>query len=132
MQPAMPERYPNWRQVYAALTQAPQHRSDDGAADELLAIALSRLEAQTLQVLAARDRNYRAVKAYVEQPGRMPDHQTYMENSGAAGIRTFTQHSQGLYEWAVQGVIKVLRDAATRPVIISKPPEPPRRRLRGR
>jgi hypothetical protein len=63
MQPSMPERYPNWRQVYGELTQSPQHRGDNDATDELLAASLARLEAQTLQVLAAKDRNYAAVKA---------------------------------------------------------------------
>jgi len=134
MQPSMPERYPNWRQVYGELTQSPQHRGDYGATDELLAASLARLEAQTLQVLAARDRNYVAVKAYVEQEGRTPDHQAYMENAGAGSLKTFSHHSATLQELAILGVVKVLRDALSQPVIIHRPPErqPTRRRLLGR
>jgi hypothetical protein len=126
------QRPSSWRQVYGELTQSPQHRGDHGATDELLAAALARLEAQTLQVLAARDRNYVAVKAYVEQQGREADLQAYMETAGARSIRTFSHHSAALLELAILGEVKALREAVTRPVVIHKPPEPARRRLLGR
>jgi hypothetical protein len=134
MQPSMPERYPNWRQAYGELAQSPQQRGDNGATDELLAASLARLHSQTLQVLAARDRNYVAVKAVVEQEGRTPDHQAYMENAGAASLKTFSHHSAALQELAILGEVKALRNAVTRPVVIHRPPErqPTRRRLLGR
>jgi hypothetical protein len=125
-------RLSSWRDVAEGAEQLTQHRGDQGATDELLAASLARLEAQTLQVLAAKDRNYAATKAYVEQEGRTPDHQAYMENAGAGSLRTFSHHSATLQELAILGVVKVLRNAVTRPVVIHKPPEPTRRRLLGR
>jgi hypothetical protein len=123
-----------WRHVAGEAEQSTQRWSDQGATDELLAAALARLEAQTLQVLAARDRNYVAVKAYVEQEGREPDHQAYMETAGARSLRTFSHHSAALQELAMLGVEKALREAVSQPVRVHRPPErqPARRRLLGR
>jgi hypothetical protein len=124
----------SWREVIDEAEQSSQHRGDHSETDELLAACLTRLEAQTLQVLAAKDRNYVAVKTYVEQPGREPDQQAYMENAGAGSIRTFSQHSHALLDLAILGDIKALRDAINRPVVIHQPPEhqSTRRRLLGR
>jgi hypothetical protein len=132
--PNVPTRLSSWREVIANTGRSPQQPGDADMTDELLAASLARLEAQTLQVLAAIDRNYIAVKAVVEQAGRTPDHQAYMENAGAGSIKTFYHHSATLQELAILGVVKVLRDVVTRPVIIHPPPErqPTRRRLLGR
>jgi hypothetical protein len=124
MQPSMPERYPNWREVYGALTQSPQHQGDHDATDELLAAHLRRLESQCIQTLQARDRFYGDLKAYVEQPGRTPDHQTLVEEWGTVALKAFSQGSAWHLQLAIDRMLKAHREQRDRPVSIHSLQQP--------
>jgi hypothetical protein len=78
MLPEKPKRLSSWRDVYEEQTQSP-HWDEFSATDELLEAHLRRLESQVFQTLQARERFYFQLKAYVEQEGRTPDHQTLVE-----------------------------------------------------
>jgi uridine phosphorylase len=123
MQPSMPERYPNWREAYGALAQSP-HRGDHEATDELLEAHLRRLQSQVLQTLQARDRFYGDLKAYVEQPGRTPDHQMLVEEWGAVALKAFSQGSASHLQLAIERMLKTHREQRDRPVSIHSPQQP--------
>jgi hypothetical protein len=129
----MSERYPNWRQVYGALTQAPQYHSNQAATDELLAANLDLLLGQTLQTVQAQDRCFAALKAYIAQAGREPDHQTFVEHASAAALKAFSQSSAHYLELAIMRSVKAQREVLSQQVIIQQPPEqqPIIRRLLG-
>jgi hypothetical protein len=124
MQPSLPEQYPNWRQIYGALVQTPQHRGNPGATDELLAAHLGLLHNQCIQLVQARDRYYASLKAYVEQEDRPADQQAFVENAGAVSLKAFTQASAHYLELAMLRSKQAQREEArVRPVSIHPPLE---------
>jgi hypothetical protein len=121
MQGSFPERYPNWREVYAALTQPPQHRSTTAVTDELLAEHLQLLAGECLQTVQARDRFFIILKAYVAQPGRTPEHQALVEDWAAVALKTFSQGSSQLLELSIMRLMRLQREALRQPPIIHAP-----------
>jgi hypothetical protein len=122
MLPQRPQRFSSWRQVVAE--ELTQFHGEYGATDELLEAQLQRLESQCLQTLQARDRFYGALKAYVEQGNRSPDHQTLIEEWGATALKAYSQGSSYHLQRAIERMLKVWRQEGDRPVNIHSPQQP--------
>jgi hypothetical protein len=76
------------------------------------------------QTLQARDRFYGDLKAYVEQPGRTPDHQTLVEEWGTVALKAFSQGSAWHLQLAIDRMLKAHREQRDRPVSIHSLQQP--------
>ncbi len=124
MEPDIYHRLSSWRQVVDAAEYSAQHWDEPDRTDDLLEAHLRRLESQTIQTLQARDRFYGALKGYVEQPGRTPDHQTLVEEWGAVALKAFSQGSASHLQLAIERMLKTHREQRDRPVSIHSPQQP--------
>jgi hypothetical protein len=124
MEPEIYHRLSSWRQVVHEAEYSAQHWDESAIFDDLLEAHLRRLESQTIQTLQARDRFYGDLKAYVEQAGRTPEHQTLVEEWGAVALKAFSQGSAYHFREAIERMLKAWRQERDRPVNIHSPQQP--------
>lgn len=118
MQPLMPERYPNWRQVYGAIERNPAPPADRNGETEYLRRKLDHLASLCLTSVRAHHQFVSDLKAYVTQAGREqdPELRQLVEDYGALALGRFTQNSDLALRMAIERLLDERPRVIVRPV----------------
>jgi hypothetical protein len=119
MQSSLPERYPNWRQVYGALAQPPMNPDAVPGDTEQLRNQQARIASLCLSSVQQHELFVAELKAFVTQAGRDPELQQLVEDYGAYSLGVFEQNSALSLRAAIERVID------DKPQVIIKPVAPP-------